>query len=691
MITKEDIQENTHLLPETFTGTFTSNKGLMRNRYGRAAIPRWNVALKNGKTMSLSQTLVAGMRSKNRTLKECKDLVKEATDKNDKDALVGLFDIVKREQPPVYDQIASKFALCRSLSGLRTSWWCNGLVSKILKRVDDLEDDIFCPAEIQKKNAKWASSAHARHISTVYPLTYRENRLLESRKQTKRTLDSLEKQMDIKVFENFQRLYNAFASAQKEALSSRVGGKFKVKVQPRDSAEDLVHCTLELDNQSLVVSGKDGKIVARIHDDGFAVVRNKPKYIDFLSKLNDDDDEGSFLNYVFQNVCSCVFCGRNLTVGTSIAQGAGDICYGRYGTRWKQTMAEENGNTDKPVYTPGCFVDHLATQEVRDAAGRTATLPTILCIASPVIRMFAEDNEDQNTEVLEYLEGTFTEDQLKTLAYYMETWLVYPFNVFGKKEPEYKFYGLEYASMYGMRRDKPSYHRMPLEPDNEIQEELLQHLIQHPRQASQASFGFKREGFVLGYMMMNMDMLRLIDYLDIPFVRDHILFQMKPLYHASMLEEYLDGNSSEIEIQLQEKKKIDKNAPKKPKSAYKLFQTTKETDVQKKVYMTLKKKYLEENGCVDDTQYELESRLMYTDKDGKYQFGGRRRSYVDYMYRPIPGTVFAEWYAKELPVYWKSLSDEEKKPFVDMAAEDKSRYDTEMEAYESPSTEGKSA
>lgn len=673
MITTEEIQENTHLFPETFTGTFASNKCLLRNRYGRAAIPRWNVALKNGKTMSLSQTLVAGMRSKNRTLKECKDLVKEATDKNDKDALLDLFEIVKREQPPLYDQMASKFALCRSLSGLRTSWWCNGLESKILKRVDDLEADIFCPG--------------------AHPFfSYRRN--------LKNALDSLEKQMDIKVFENFQRLYNAFASAQKEALSSRVGGKFKVKVQPRDSAEGLVYCTLELDgnNKSLVVSGKDGEIVARIHDDGFAVVKNKPKYIDFLSKLNDDDDEGSFLNYVFQNVCSCVFCGRNLTVGTSIAQGAGDICYGRYGTRWKQTMAEEK---NKPVYTPGCFVDHLATQEVRDAAGRTATLPTILCIASPVIRMFAEDNEDQNTEVLEYLGGTFTEDQLKTLAYYMETWLVYPFSVFGKKEPEHKFYDLEYSSIYGMRRDKPSYHIIPLEPDNEIQEELLQHVIQHPRQASRASFDFKREGFVLGYMM-NTDMLRLIDYLDLPFVREHILFQMKPLYHASMLEEYLDGNSSGVDIQLQEKKKIDKNAPKKPKSAYIFFQQSSDT------YDTLEKKYLEVHGLDETSGFMEQGRILYTDAHGKYVFprglnrlppvyrsptGGRWESRLHRQVydcgrlravkkKPVSGTVFAEWYAKELPVHWKSLSDEEKKPFVDMAAADKSRYHTEMEAYD---------
>jgi len=641
MITKEDIQENRHLFPETFTGTFASNKRLLRNRYGRAAIPRWNVALKNGKSTSLYQTLVAGMRSNNRTLKECKDLVKEATDKNDRDALVGLFEIVK---PPVYDQFASKFALCRSLNGLRTSWWCNGLVSKILKKVDDLESDIFCPAWCHP----WWSS----------------------RRNLKNALDSLQKRMDIKVFENFQRLYNAFASAQKEALSSRVGGKFKVKVQPRDSAEGLVHCTLELDghNESLVVSGKHGEIVARIHDDGFAVVKNKQKYIDFLSKLNDDDEEGSFLNYIFQNVCSCVFCGRNLTVGTSIAQGAGDICYGRYGSCWKQTMAEQNGTT--PVYTPGCFVDHLATQEVKDVAGRTAILPTVLCIASPVIRMFTEDNEDQNTEVLEYLRGTFTEDQLKTLAYYMETWLVYPFNTFGKKEPQHKFYTLEYSSIYGNR---PTYHMMPVEPSNDIQQELIQHLIQHPRQASPSSFGYKREGFVLGYMMNNMDMLRLIDYLDIPFVREHILFQMEPLYHASMLDEYLvDGKSCEIDIQLPEKKKIDKNAPKKPKSAYKLFQTSKET------VQTLKSKFLEAHGLDQSHTSTNEAiRLLYTDGNGNYQYPRKRE-------HPIRGTVFAEWYAKEMPVHWKSMSDEEKKPFVDMAAEDKSRYDTEMEAYEPP-------
>jgi hypothetical protein len=664
MITAEDIQENIDLLPESYTRrcqTFACNKLFLRNRRGRAAIPRWNVALKNGTSLSLSQTLACGMRSKNRTLKECKDLVKKATDKNDMDALVGLFEIVKKEQPLAYEQIVSKFASCRSLNGLRTSWWCNGLTQQILKRVEDLEDDVFCPAEIQNKNAKWASSAY-----------YKANRLFASRRALKNTLDSMKKEMDIKVFENFQRLYNAFFSAQKEALSSRVGGKFKVKVQPRNSAEGIVHCTLKLDgdNESLVVSGKDGEIVARIYDDGFAVVKNSQLYIDFLSKLNDDEG-ANFLEYVFQNVCSCVFCGRPLTVGTSIAQGAGDVCYGRYGTCWKQTMAEA-------VYTPGCFIDHLATQEVKDAAGRTATLPTILCIASPIIRMFTEDNEDQNTEeVLSYIRGTFTEDQLKILAYYMETWLLYNWNP-SFMEPELNFYELEFSSIYGMRSDKPSYSRKPIEPSNEIQQELLQYLIQQPRKASRSSFGFKREGFVMGYM--NMDMLRLIDYLDIPFVGEHIRFQMKPLYHACMLEEYLDGKSVGVDIQLQEKKKIDKNAPKKPKSAYKFFQTSKDKDVQQKVYNALKKKYLEENGCDNTHEYELENRLIYTNKDGKYQFG-RRRCTFNNLYVPIPGTVFAEWYAKELPLYWKSLSDEEKKPFVHKAEEDIRRYESEMKAY----------
>jgi len=96
--------------------------------------------------------------------------------------LVGLFEIVKREQPPVYDQIASKIASCRSLGGLRRSWWCNGLDATILKRVDDLEDDIFCPAEIQEENATWTSSAY-----------YRANRLLASRKETKKILDAMRK------------------------------------------------------------------------------------------------------------------------------------------------------------------------------------------------------------------------------------------------------------------------------------------------------------------------------------------------------------------------------------------------------------------------------------------------------------------------------------------------------------------
>jgi len=530
MITKEDIEEIQHILPEKFTGTFSCNKRFLQTRYGKAAIPRWKVSIKNGKTMSLLQTLQSCLRSKNkkRTMKECRAMVTEATKK---DSLLGLFEIVKKERPDIFTQIESKFAICQSLDEISTSWWCNGLCSKSVSKEEEftrLYPDVFCPEN---------------------------DDLISSREYVKKTIRRLMKHMEINVHGNYHRLYNAFLSAHKSALSSNIG-RFKIRVHPHANAEEGVfRCTMFLDmDKSLVIYDANDKVVARVFDDGFAITAsNNQHLVDFMQKMNDDDKEASFLQIIFQNVCTCIFCGRNLTQNRSIEQGSGDICYARYGKAWKEAMAKSN-----PVYTPGHFVDFLSdssTKELTD--GRTTVhMPTVICVGSPVIRMFLNEENDRD-QILDYIRNTFSDHQLNTLAYYMENWLLYPYRgFFGPDKFEHKFYGFDFfepsVQSRGIVIGNSSYAPIPIEPSNDTEKELFEYLMKQPNNVH-SSFGYKREGYVLGYML-NTDMLKLIDYLAIPFVREHILFQFKPVYHAFMLDEYLIGNNPMFEMETEEKK-----------------------------------------------------------------------------------------------------------------------------------------
>ena len=450
------------------------------------------------------------------------------------------------------------------------------------------------------------------------------------------------------MVEGLGRLHAAVVTTHTIAVENRKqakhparakGSVFKLTIDPRRSAGDIHRVDLLVNGRGNVEVFQEDQeetrkrmiLVGMIFPTGEAVFRNGTESLAvFLLNLAVNPDG---IDHVFKNVCRCIFCARPITTENSQQQGAGDICYARFGTPWKQA-------TFQPVTLPHIRQTISASSDTVEFGD--VRIPKVLVQVSPVLSMFAEGDEDVSEELVQSVMAQgFSENDLGTLAEYVMRFTVYKSRLGDDK------YWIIYRDHVRMSDGYPK----------------NAHIEAVTSRVKPTAYR-RNDDLCRAFLytkMLTPSMVKLVHYLDIRPVWIEIRNVLRKYWVGSFFRKHVDMSRSQgsrpepFYKEVDEKEIQEVVVPRRPVPASKFYEDS-------------------DQGKTDRN----DARKVF------YQARWNEGERTPYHELYTPGMQEGSFQRVYLRKRWKEMSKDAKRPFEERAKRDKDRYKQEMEHFDPP-------